>query len=98
MRLCDQKTLPTLAYIIYICVPKDLDECSDPADNDCEQTCNNRVGGYYCTCEAGYTLHIDQKNCDGEWVEDYNGGEGTVGGLGDIKTFRDSHADHIHVC
>ncbi|XP_070536953.1 fibrillin-1-like [Ptychodera flava] len=45
----------------------DFDECFEGRDfnNDtfCNQTCENTVGSYICSCEAGFELHSDQKNC-----------------------------------
>jgi len=34
----------------------DVDECLDPADNDCDvhATCTNTVGAYTCACKKGY--------------------------------------------
>ncbi|XP_076459739.1 uncharacterized protein LOC143292928 [Babylonia areolata] len=33
----------------------DVDECLDPAANDCEQVCTNTVGSYVCSCAPGFT-------------------------------------------
>ncbi|MBN3309091.1 C1S protein, partial [Amia calva] len=41
---------------------QDIDECSDP-DNQCSQFCNNYIGGYFCSCQPGYTLESDQHSC-----------------------------------
>ena len=32
----------------------------------CEQTCNNIVSSYYCSCGAGYLLDSNGHNCSGE--------------------------------
>lgn len=42
----------------------DHDECSNGTD-DCEQICNNHVGGYQCTCELGCKLNDDEATCSG---------------------------------
>ena len=43
----------------------DIDECS--LDNDgCEHNCINTVGSSFCSCNTGYALTLDGKNCTGE--------------------------------
>lgn len=44
----------TLDPIPYGCV--DIDECADPALNDCDAnaTCHNTEGSHYCECDPGY--------------------------------------------
>ena len=34
-----------------------VDECADPALNNChaDATCTNTVGSYTCSCDVGYT-------------------------------------------
>ncbi|CAI2357829.1 unnamed protein product [Caenorhabditis sp. 36 PRJEB53466] len=40
----------------------DFDECQN--DNaGCEHSCQNRLGSYVCTCNAGYILAEDKHNC-----------------------------------
>jgi len=36
---------------------KDIDECSNPDLNDChkDSTCQNKVGGFTCSCNSGFT-------------------------------------------
>ena len=34
-------------------------------DSDCEQICNNTVGSYTCSCNNGYSLNSDGRNCSG---------------------------------
>ncbi|XP_033642813.1 uncharacterized protein LOC117302931 isoform X2 [Asterias rubens] len=41
----------------------DFDECADPNGSPCEQICNNMLGGFTCSCMAGYELHPDQRTC-----------------------------------
>ena len=35
-------------------------------DSDCEQICNNTVGSYTCSCNNGYSLNSDGRNCSGK--------------------------------
>ncbi|CAB4002694.1 multiple epidermal growth factor-like domains 6 [Paramuricea clavata] len=52
----------------------DMDECKTQ-NGGCEHNCCNTVGGYYCTCNAGYTLQSDKKNClDTNECNNSNGG------------------------
>ena len=43
----------------------DIDECELKEVNDCQQHCNNTVGSFNCSCQEGFTLNTDGKNCDG---------------------------------
>ncbi|EDO49913.1 predicted protein, partial [Nematostella vectensis] len=38
----------------------DINECADPADNNCPQECENTLGGYKCKCRPGYISNIDE--------------------------------------
>ena len=43
----------------------DVNECQ--TDNGgCNQTCSNVVGSYDCFCGVGYSLAVDNLNCDGK--------------------------------
>lgn len=44
----------------------DIDECSSPTTNDCEQICTNIPGLYTCACESGHRLSIDGRACSGK--------------------------------
>lgn len=48
--------------------PLDVDECrvslGDAAT--CDHYCHNYLGGYYCSCRAGYVLHQNKHTCSGE--------------------------------
>ena len=45
---------------------KDINECS-VNNGDCQQTCHNTAGSYYCQCSTGYTL--DHNNCTGDYKQ-----------------------------
>ncbi|XP_028401634.1 mucin-like protein [Dendronephthya gigantea] len=59
----------------YICGPcptgfggdgqncSDIDEC-EQKKHSCEMVCKNNAGSYDCSCNLGYVLNADQKNCD----------------------------------
>ena len=55
-----------ITLIYYI----DIDECSNPVWNECEQTCQNTIGGYTCGCRTGFTKHNDT-NCNGNKAKHY---------------------------
>ena len=58
-----------MAYIIYIdqlCVTIDSDEC-DTNNGGCQQVCTNTFGGYFCSCNSGYTLQ-GTTACVGECI------------------------------
>ncbi|KAL8460837.1 hypothetical protein ACS0TY_032369 [Phlomoides rotata] len=39
-------------YLVDGC--QDIDECLDPRLNNCEKTCENELGSFYCVCPKGY--------------------------------------------
>ena len=43
----------------------DIDECAEDISG-CHHNCTNTEPGYYCFCDAGYTLNGDGHACDGE--------------------------------
>ena len=48
----------------------DIDECAIN-DGGCAQVCTNTIGGFLCSCNAGYAVNNnDNSMCDGEshWV------------------------------
>ena len=68
-----------MIHVLYVCTYMcnlscvlisfiaDIDECS--LDNDgCEHNCINTVGSFFCSCNTGYALTLDGKNCTGEWM------------------------------
>ena len=46
----------------------DIDECLSSDNSGCEQSCINVLGTYECSCQQGYTLEIDGRNCSGKLV------------------------------
>ena len=43
----------------------DINECNYV---DCEHSCINTNGSYYCTCDFGHVLAADDHMCNGECV------------------------------
>ena len=42
----------------------DINECS-LSNGGCAQVCNNTIGSYVCSCNAGYNLENDNHTCSG---------------------------------
>ena len=45
----------------------DINECSED-NGGCSSVCNNTIGSYVCTCEAGYELDMSGYNCSGKII------------------------------
>ena len=60
-RLYGQWVVPwQLMDLFYI----DINECS-LSNGGCAQVCNNTIGSYVCSCNAGYNLENDNHTCSG---------------------------------
>ncbi|XP_037354906.1 mannan-binding lectin serine protease 2 [Talpa occidentalis] len=44
---------------------EDVDECLQPPGGTppCDHHCHNHLGGFYCSCRAGYALQRDRRTC-----------------------------------
>ena len=45
----------------------DINECR-VRNGDCDHTCTNTLGSYYCSCKDGYKLAANQRDCEGKNV------------------------------
>ncbi len=52
-------------------VSVDRDECQD-GTHDCEQVCVNEAGSYSCSCNEGYSLDGNGRNCSGKTIANCN--------------------------
>lgn len=59
--MCSEQKVNNQIHRFYL----DIDECNGEK-NVCNQTCNNSVGSYDCSCEPGYKLALDGFSCDGK--------------------------------
>ena len=62
-----------LRIIIYVyqfskffSIFSDIDECDRGIDG-CQHACRNNDGSFLCTCNTGYVLAPNGKNCTGEY-------------------------------
>ena len=65
---CNSESYRLVIFFLYIyfvsCV--DVDECN--LDNgECDHTCTNTDGSFFCSCDAGYLLTEDGRICAGKW-------------------------------
>ena len=61
--------LDALVYVVLVLHSNfnfnaDIDECAINTDG-CDQICTNTNGSFYCSCNTGYRLNVDNKTCDG---------------------------------
>lgn len=45
----------------------DINECLT-RKGGCDDNCINTLGSYYCTCNTGYRLLSDKRNCVGKYI------------------------------
>ena len=48
----------------------DRDECT--LSNPCEQICNNSEGSFFCSCEIGFILSANDRNCTGMYRNNFS--------------------------
>lgn len=53
-----------IAFLIFIILFIDNDECSANTDN-CDHGCTNTPGSFLCKCNTGYRLQSDGRTCRG---------------------------------
>ncbi len=63
---CSGEFMFSLLYlgINYVSLT-DNNECS-VNNGDCEHTCTNTEGNFICSCNTGYSLDDNERNCTGE--------------------------------
>ena len=62
--VCQFAHLAINLLIRYICI--DIDECALSIDG-CQYICNNNAGSFVCSCNTGYALASDDRDCFGEY-------------------------------
>ena len=62
-KLCIHEQSITNQHIILFSWT-DKNECSIN-NGECAQNCHNTYGSYYCSCDSGYVLSANKKDCDG---------------------------------
>ena len=71
-----QTIMPVMVSSIVLMIGSSLaafldnNECSAGTDN-CQQNCHNtgNCGGFYCSCNTGYTLDSNGYTCNGQQYE-----------------------------
>ena len=54
----------------------DINECDEiiggiVSKGGCQQRCNNTIGTYFCSCNDGYFLTVDGRNCEGMVLQQF---------------------------
>ena len=50
---------------MYMYTHIDINECKTNHNGGCDHICTNTDGSYYCTCQDGYDLMMDNSSCVG---------------------------------
>ena len=54
-------------FNLLIIIPTiDINEC-DEGSHNCEHNCTNTAGSFECSCDGGYKLDGNGKNCSGRY-------------------------------
>ena len=64
------RVAPVYSLCEFLNLSIDINECTMRTDN-CEQNCTNTVGSYNCSCNAGFSLNSNGRNCTGISVHEY---------------------------
>ena len=55
------------SYQFYRTYSLDIDEC-ELSNGGCEHHCSNLIGSYGCSCDDGFVLNSDDRNCTGRYI------------------------------
>ena len=61
------------SLFLSVCLPvtlslsPDVNEC-DNNNGGCAHSCHNEIGSYFCKCNTGYDLAVDQHWCYGNYI------------------------------
>ena len=56
--------------LVVINYTSDVNECTDN-NGDCEHSCVNNEGSYSCSCQSGFSLNSNGRNCSGKNMFEY---------------------------
>ena len=59
-------SITTINFTMYT----DINECTPSAP--CEQVCINTPGSFQCSCNAGYVMDSNGRNCTGAFIALYH--------------------------
>lgn len=65
VKVCSVIKIEYSYYSSFAFALTDIQECSNPSLNKCQQICNNAIGSYTCSCHAGFTPNVDGFKCNG---------------------------------
>lgn len=61
--VCVATLIPAPTYFESVCISSLAHPCDLHSNGGCAQICNNYVIDYNCSCNEGYKLAEDLKNC-----------------------------------